>query len=55
MRRAALMNFVCHLCGKTVPVSELVYRCGCGGFLDISPAGMFDREALAHRERSIWR
>jgi len=49
------MNYVCRLCGKTSPVSTPAYRCGCGGFLDIAQAEMFDRKSLAHRERNIWR
>jgi threonine synthase len=49
------MSYACRRCGKTAPLSELLWRCGCGGFLDVSGAGMFDKDEIAHRGRTIWR
>jgi threonine synthase len=49
------MSYVCRRCGKATPLFEPLWRCACGGFLDISQTGMFDREEIAHRGRTIWR
>lgn len=48
-------NYVCHFCAATYPLEAPLYRCTCGGFLDLPVPQMFERESLSGRERSIWR
>jgi threonine synthase len=45
----------CAVCGRTYPLQERIFRCGCGGFLELQPVSLFDKSKLKLRGRSIWR
>ena len=49
------MSYVCFSCGKKYSLTEKIFRCTCGGFLEMEENLKFPEEALASRDRSIWR
>ncbi len=49
------MAYGCFSCGNKFSLSEKLFRCPCGGFLQIDGAGSFSKKQLAHRDFSIWR
>ncbi len=48
------MNYSCDLCGKTYDVYEKIFRCLCGGFLELDLPDSFPKN-LSGRDYSIWR
>jgi threonine synthase len=49
------MSYQCSLCGKTHSLEERIFRCDCGGFLQVGSANIFPKEHLERRGLSIWR
>jgi threonine synthase len=49
------MSYQCPLCGNTHSLEERIFRCDCGGFLQVSSADIFPKEHLERRGLSIWR
>jgi threonine synthase len=43
------------MCGNTYPLREKIFRCGCGGFLELHGVSPFDKSKLKLRKRSMWR
>ncbi|HEV2783040.1 MAG TPA: threonine synthase [Actinophytocola sp.] len=52
-----LPDLKCSVCAKNYPVNELVWRCSCGGVLDVVPftEPLPDRNTLAGRGATLWR
>jgi threonine synthase len=50
-----MTGYICRLCGAHYPFETPLYRCACGGFLDVAGPDMFDRGSLSSRPRTIWR
>jgi threonine synthase len=48
------MKYNCALCGNTYNVSDKIFRCTCGGFLELSVSKPFPKD-LKGRGNSIWR
>jgi len=48
-------ELVCTQCGARYPGSEAVWRCACGGLLDIEFPLAFDRSKIESRPPSLWR
>lgn len=48
-------QFICHLCGKRYTLDSPIYRCECGGFLDLPVSSIFTPESLSERSHNIWR
>lgn len=46
---------VCQSCNKQFDLSEIRWRCSCGGLLDIEHEGIFSISDLARRPLSLWR
>lgn len=49
------MDVICTKCGTKQPYDPMVWRCGCGGPLDLDYSGSFDRDLLAGKPMSLWR
>lgn len=49
------MCYTCASCGRQFPIEDRRFRCDCGGFFRADLPALFPREALAHRDFSIWR
>lgn len=49
------MPYRCAACSRTHSLESLSFRCPCGGFLEVDGHGMFSREDLARRDRTVWR
>ncbi len=49
------MELMCSECGKTFSQDEKIWRCSCGGLLDIIHEFRFDPEAVGNRDFSMWR
>ncbi len=50
------MKLVCSECGKEYGNNERIYKCGCGGVLDIGGKEVsFPLEKIKHRNPTIWR
>jgi len=50
-----LNDLICQQCQNTYPLSAPVWRCECGGLLDIRFKARFDRERISAREPTLWR
>jgi threonine synthase len=46
---------VCSKCGDKYSVKDPVWKCLCGGLLDLEFTPVFDRRAIAARPYSMWR
>ncbi len=51
----APVTYRCNVCGNTYSLKERIFRCGCGGFLELHGVSTFDKSTLKLRKRSIWR
>lgn len=50
------LRFRCSACGRTSPTTEAVWRCACGGALDLEqPTPSLSPEAVAGRLPDLWR
>lgn len=49
-----LFNYFCPACGKVIPSDKPVWRCECGGYLDLDYMPVLDRSKLPD-EKSMWR
>ena len=49
------MAYTCFTCGNKYSLNEKLFRCPCGGFLQVEPNGCFSKKQLAQRDLSIWR
>ncbi|OQM76826.1 hypothetical protein BFN67_12620 [Pseudaminobacter manganicus] len=45
----------CHSCGSEFPQYSPIWRCPCGGVLDVRGASIFPRDQLARRPMNFWR
>lgn len=45
----------CQSCGENFPPESLVWRCHCGGVIDVKGTVIFPREQLARRPMNFWR
>jgi len=45
----------CVSCGETYPLNEPVWRCGCGGLLDVDFTPVFPLDEIGAREPGMWR
>jgi threonine synthase len=51
-----MAKLVCSECGREFPANERIYKCGCGGVLEIGGKDVgFPIEKIRQREPSIWR
>jgi threonine synthase len=48
-------QLVCTTCRSTYPLTEPIWRCACGGLLDLQFEAAIDRAALATRKPTLWR
>ena len=46
---------ICTTCGDRYSVKDPVWKCDCGGLLDLEFTPVFDRQAIAARPHSMWR
>jgi len=49
------VKFRCAICGREYPVHDKIFRCDCGGFLEIDGALPFEKSDLKDRGAGIWR
>jgi len=49
------MKLVCQECDRTYPHDEPVWRCECGGMLDVEYTSQFPVETIKNRGRNQWR
>src|SRR5512140_1000374 len=50
-----MAQLICSQCNRTYAASEAVWRCECGGLLEIDFQPRFDRQAIARRPPGLWR
>ena len=50
-----MTRLICTLCEKTYTTAEAVWRCECGGLLDLDFQPVFDLEKIASRKPNMWR
>ncbi|MCD6308089.1 MAG: pyridoxal-phosphate dependent enzyme, partial [Candidatus Latescibacteria bacterium] len=48
-------SLVCRRCDASYPLDERIWRCGCGGMLDVSFEAAFHLGSLPKRPRTMWR
>ena len=48
-------QLVCTACHSTYPLDAPIWRCACGGLLDLQFEARLDRAALADRKPTLWR
>jgi threonine synthase len=48
-------NLLCKACGKSYPLNAPVWRCECGGLLDIEFEAKFDIKKISARKPTLWR
>lgn len=48
-------QLICKSCGESYPLNAPVWRCKCGGVLDIEFEAKFDIKKIAARKPNIWR
>ena len=48
-------QLVCTSCSSTYPLDAPIWRCTCGGLLDLQYEPLFDRAAIAARKPTLWR
>jgi threonine synthase len=49
------MDYVCVRCGRRLGEDLAVWRCPCGGLLELAPPGPFAREQVVAGEPGLWR
>ncbi|MDF2462475.1 MAG: pyridoxal-5-phosphate-dependent protein subunit beta [Ramlibacter sp.] len=50
-----MQPYICSSCGTTHAANALVWRCDCGGYLDVAPGAGLTRADIDSDERSLWR
>jgi threonine synthase len=50
-----IANYNCPSCGKAIPADRPVWRCDCGGPLDLAPGQGLTRAEIDPGEASLWR
>ncbi len=45
----------CWSCNESYPLDTAIWKCRCGGVLDVAGAAIFPKDQLAHRPMSFWR
>ena len=50
-----MARLICSQCDRIYSANELVWRCECGGLLEIEFQARFDRQAIARRPPGLWR
>ena len=50
-----IATYHCPVCGKTVPADRPIWRCDCGGPLDLTPGQGLIRNDIDASEASLWR
>jgi len=50
-----MVKYRCSACGRNYRVDERLYRCGCGGFLEVDGAPLFEKAELKDKKKGIWR
>lgn len=50
-----MSKLVCKKCNKTKNVDEKLWRCDCGGLLDLKYEAKFPLKKIAERKRTMWR
>jgi len=50
-----MAQFRCHACGTTYPADRPLWRCDCGGPLDLEPGPGLHRPDIAAADASLWR
>lgn len=45
----------CSLCGKEYDVNSVIWRCQCGGLLDLEFTPVFDKRQIKKRKPNLWR
>lgn len=48
-------SLICRSCGKTYPMSSKLWKCHCGGLLDIEFKPLFDVDKIKSRKPTMWR
>ena len=48
-------DLLCQRCGEVFPLDAPVWRCGCGGLLDLRFTARFEPEFIAARPPTLWR
>ncbi len=48
-------QLICRKCQTAYGLDEPVWRCACGGLLDVEFTPRFDRERIGARPPSLWR
>lgn len=48
-------GLVCKSCGTTYPLNDPIWRCGCGGLLDLRFRAQFDGKRILGRKPTMWR
>ncbi len=48
-------QFICRDCKKTYPLDTPIWKCTCGGLLDIEFMAVFDMERIRSRPPTLWR
>jgi len=49
------MPYCCVTCKATHDLDRRIFRCGCGGFLEVEHEGMFSKAEIATRGLTVWR
>jgi threonine synthase len=49
------MSVICARCGRRYGAMERIWRCACGGPLDLEPAAPFDPRRMGARTATMWR
>jgi len=49
------MKYKCYLCQKSYSVTPKIFKCECGGFLNVEQGRIFPKQELEKRNTTIWR
>jgi len=50
-----MFRFICHFCKRTYPPDRIIWRCVCGGYLDIEQDTIFNKAYLDPGKSGVWR
>lgn len=50
-----MAEFICRQCGEKRPATDIVWRCSCGGLLDLDFKPALDVDAVKDRPTTLWR
>jgi len=50
-----MLHLVCSVCGETHPIDAPIWRCPCGGLLDVAHTPKLDPAEVAKRPATLWR